>query len=91
LSERCVRATISGTVQGVGFRWFTQRELGVLGVVGTVKNLPDGRVEAVVAGSKELVERALGVLHQGPPGAHVTAVEVEELPAQGASGFVIVT
>ena len=91
LSARSVRATVSGTVQGVGFRWFTERELGALGVTGSVRNLPDGRVEAIVEGSEELVERALRVLHEGPPGARVTAVEVENVPAQGSSGFEIAT
>jgi acylphosphatase len=84
-----VRATISGTVQGVGFRWFTERELGALGVAGYVRNLPSGCVEAVVEGSPERVEQALVVLGTGPPGARVTDVEIEEQDAPGHSGFEI--
>jgi acylphosphatase len=89
LSSRCVRATISGTVQGVGFRWFAERELRALGVNGTVRNLPDTRVEAIVEGSPELVERALALLGRGPAGSHVSDVEIAEIPSQGSSGFEI--
>jgi acylphosphatase len=84
-----VRATISGSVQGVGFRWFAERELGALGVSGTVRNLPDSSVEAIVEGSPELVERALALLRRGPAGSLVTGVEVTELSSQGLSGFEI--
>lgn len=86
-----MRATISGTVQGVGFRWFTDRELSSLAVAGYVRNLPDGRVEAIVEGSPERVEQALAVLRTGPPGAEVSRVKVEELPTQGYDGFEIRT
>ena len=89
MSRRCVRATISGTVQGVGFRWFVQTQLGDLGLSGTVENLPDGRVEAVVEGSPERVEQALVILGTGPLGAHVADVEIEELTARCHTGFEI--
>jgi acylphosphatase len=84
-----VRATISGTVQGVGFRWFAERELEALGVRGTVRNLPDRRVEVIAEGTPEQIEQAHALLRTGPAGARVTEMEVEDLPAQGFSRFEI--
>ena len=84
-----MRATISGTVQGVGFRWFVERELRALGVGGWVRNLRDRRVEAVVEGSEADVDRALELLRAGPPAAVVTEVAVEEIAGQNIAGFEI--
>ena len=89
VKERCVRARVSGTVQGVGFRDSTQRAALKLGARGYVKNLPDRRVEAVFEGSPETVESALAFVHEGPPGSRVTHVEVEELSGPGFRGFEI--
>ncbi len=89
MAERCARALISGTVQGVGFRDSTQRSARALGARGYVRNLPDRRVEAVFEGSLETVESALAFVREGPPGARVTGVEVEELTTQGFRGFEI--
>jgi acylphosphatase len=80
---------ISGTVQGVGFRWFTEQQLSALGLTGYVRNLPDHRVEAVIEGRVERVDQALVILAKGPPGASVTNVELEDLPQQGLPGFEI--
>ena len=84
-----MRALISGTVQGVGFRDSTQRRALALGARGYVKNLPDRRVEAVFEGSPETVESALAFVREGPRGSHVTQVEVEELSGQSFRGFEI--
>jgi acylphosphatase len=89
MKQRCVRALISGIVQGVGFRDSTQRSALALGARGYVKNLTDRRVEAVFEGSPETVERALAFVRQGPRGSRVTRVEVEELSSQGFPGFEI--
>jgi len=67
---------ISGRVQGVFFRYETKRLAVRLGVAGWVRNLPDGRVEAVFEGEKEDVERMIEFCHRGPPGAIVRKVEV---------------
>lgn len=67
---------ISGRVQGVGFRAFTTRAAHSLGVNGWVKNLSDGRVEAVFSGSKEQVEKILGQVKEGPSFAKVDDIEV---------------
>jgi len=67
---------VSGRVQGVFFRSETQDEALRLGLTGWVRNLPDGRVEAVLEGEKDMVERLIEWCRRGPPGASVTKVEV---------------
>lgn len=84
-----VHVYISGRVQGVWFRASTKRIADEYGLSGWVKNLPDGRVEAVFEGDEEAVKKAVKWCHQGPPGAVVEKVEViEEIP-EGLSGFFI--
>jgi acylphosphatase len=68
---------ISGRVQGVNFRWYTQRQAQELGLTGWVRNRGDGRVEAVFEGEKQAVERAVTWCHVGPPSARVDGVETE--------------
>jgi len=67
---------VSGMVQGVFFRYETRRLAIRSGVSGWVRNLLDGRVEAVFEGEKENVERLVEFCRRGPPGARVTRVEV---------------
>ena len=67
---------ISGVVQGVGYRWSCHREVGPRGLRGWVRNLPDGRVEAVLQGSKEEVEAMIGWCYRGPAGAQVSGIDV---------------
>ena len=66
---------VEGRVQGVMFRESTRREADALGLSGWVRNLPDGRVEAVFAGTRERCERALAFVRVGPRAASVTRVE----------------
>jgi len=68
---------VSGRVQGVFFRSETRHEARLHGVKGWVRNLPDGRVEAVFEGEEEAVERLIEFCRRGPPGARVTKVEVK--------------
>ncbi len=70
-------AFISGRVQGVFFRAGTRDEARRLGVKGWVRNLSDGRVEAVFEGQKEAVGKMLQWVARGPPGAEVDDVEAE--------------
>jgi len=67
---------ITGRVQGVFFRTETQDEAIRKGVTGWVRNMPDGRVEAVFEGEKDNVEKLIEFCRRGPPGARVTKVEV---------------
>ena len=82
------RFVISGRVQGVGFRYFTQDAAAREGVAGWVQNLPDGRVEAFVEGDEDAVTRVERALRSGPPGARVQNVYVQDEDAAGTlKGF----
>ena len=70
-------AYISGHVQGVFFRESTRRLAESLDLTGWVRNLPDGRVEAIFEGERDRVERALRWCQRGPNGAQVSEVIVE--------------
>jgi acylphosphatase len=63
---------VSGRVQGVWFRGYTQRTASAAGVRGWVRNLPDRRVEAVLQGERTAVESVIDFMRTGPPGAAVT-------------------
>jgi acylphosphatase len=79
--ETCKLAWVSGRVQGVGFRYYTQRKARALGVAGYAKNLSDGRVEIVVRGSTPNVDALLAWLLDGPTNAVVNNIEVDSQPS----------
>jgi acylphosphatase len=83
------RVLISGRVQGVAFRDSCQRMATEQGVAGWVRNLGDGRVEAVFEGTTEQVDRMMAWVHDGPRLADVGDIAVQNEPAQGLTGFVI--
>ena len=70
------RVFVSGRVQGVFFRSETQEEALRYGLTGWVRNLPDGKVEAVFEGEKDRIDKLIEFCRRGPPGARVTNVEV---------------
>ena len=84
-----VRVLVSGRVQGVFYRSSCADEARRLGLGGWVKNLPDGRVEAVFEGAQRHVEGMVGWCRHGPPAARVDAVETAVEPPAGASSFAI--
>ncbi len=77
------RFLISGRVQGVGFRYYTHDVATREGVTGYVRNLPDGRVEALVEGDDEAVTRVERALRMGPGGARVEHVETDTVDPSG--------
>ncbi len=82
------QVVVSGLVQGVGFRYSLRDLAEREGVQGWVRNLPDGRVEAVLEGDEEAVRRLVGWCYSGPPGARVWNVEVHwSEPQGGLRGF----
>jgi acylphosphatase len=90
--ERIIRAIVSGRVQGVGFRAWTQAEAEALGLRGFVRNRISGDVEAVLAGSPQAVETLSRRLWRGPPAARVDRVTITQagegdLAVIGGGGF----
>ena len=84
------RVIVSGLVQGVAFRYSARDAARRIGVSGWVKNLPDGRVEALVEGEPVRVARMVEWLRQGPPSGRVDDVQIrEEQPTGEFDGFEI--
>lgn len=71
------RILISGRVQGVFYRDHTRRWAISMGLSGWVRNLPDGRVEALIEGEKEKIQDLEGKLREGPPLSHVLSIHTE--------------
>jgi acylphosphatase len=78
---------ISGRVQGVGYRYFAEREADRIGVTGWARNLADGRVEVHANGSKQQLDQFEARLRQGPPQADVRGFESKDAPATDSRGF----
>lgn len=85
--DTTVRVLVSGRVQGVWYRGWTVAEATRLGLNGWVRNLSDGRVEAVFSGAEERVQAMIAACHDGPSAASVRAVEHEPWTEQLTAGF----
>lgn len=82
------RYVVRGRVQGVGFRWFVEREATIIGVAGWVRNTSDGAVEVLATGTREQLSRLHAVLREGPRAARVDEVEVSDAqPVGGLKSF----
>lgn len=77
---------IRGVVQGIGFRWYLSQQARRLGVNGWVRNLRDGRVEALLCGGQTAVAAVIHWATFGPPGGRVDEVLVEDTDER-AGGF----
>lgn len=88
--RRRVRVLVEGRVQGVWFRESTREEAGRLGVHGWVRNLPDGRVEAVFEGEPTAVDALVDWTRRGPERASVTAVHVDREEPRGEDTFRVI-
>ncbi len=82
-----VRVLVSGHVQRVSFRAYCVEMAEQQGVLGWVRNLPDGRVEAVFQGTRHAVDKLVQWCRHGSPHAKVTGVEVDVQPMETLEGF----
>lgn len=80
MPEGCRRCTISGRVQGVGFRASTRQRGEALGLAVRARNLPDGRVEVIARGSQDALDALCDWLRTGPRFAQVADLRCESLP-----------
>jgi acylphosphatase len=82
------RFIVRGRVQGVGFRWFVEREAHILGIAGWVRNNHDGSVEILAQGTRDQLIGLRSRLREGPRAARVDNVEESEAqPTAGLSLF----
>ena len=82
------RFQVRGRVQGVGFRWFVEREARTLGISGWVRNRSDGTVEVLAMGTREQLSALRSRLREGPRASRVDDVEESEAePVKGSSSF----
>src|SRR3954468_8012270 len=79
------RFVVRGRVQGVGFRWFVEREAHILGIAGWVRNNADSSVEVLAQGTRDQLLGLRGRLQQGPRAARVD--DVQESEAQAVAGL----
>ena len=90
-TEKAIQAKrflVRGRVQGVGFRWFVEREAHMLGIAGWVRNNHDGSVEVLAQGTRDQLSGLHGRLREGPRAARVDGVEVSDAsPVDGMSSF----
>jgi acylphosphatase len=84
--ERIIRALVTGRVQGVGFRAFVEAEATRRGLSGWVRNRRDGSVEAVFAGSADVVDDMLSACRRGPRSGRVDDVRIETV-TEAVDGF----
>ena len=89
MPETAKRWFISGTVQGVGFRFFVQKKATLLGLKGWARNLDDGRVEVYAVGEEGSLDDLAGALHVGPRMAEIRRVESLDAAPERVGGFSI--
>lgn len=87
MNKKCIKALISGRVQGVFFRESTRQQAVPLGISGHAKNLPDGRVEIIAYGLIQHVDLLIEWLQHGPQNARVDSVQIQELDNIPPTGF----
>ena len=82
------RFVVRGRVQGVGFRWFVEREAHFLQIAGWVRNNPEGTVEVLAHGTRDQLAGLHSRLREGPRAARVDDVQVSEAePIPGLTSF----
>ena len=91
MSCLCKKARVEGRVQGVSFRFWTQQQAEQLGISGSAINCPDGTVLVTAYGQQPALDQLLQRLTQGPSGARVDKVDIEDddCPTPVPAGFYI--
>ena len=84
---RRVHVIVSGSVQGVGYRYTARLIAAEVGVTGWVRNRRDGTVEAEIEGTPEQVDEVLAWMAEGPPGSRVESASVSDAAPVGERGF----
>lgn len=87
MARSATRLIIEGRVQGVGYRQWTVREASARGLDGWVRNLPDGTVEALIAGPADAVAAMIEACRKGPMLAAVTGIRQRSADAPDKPGF----
>jgi acylphosphatase len=80
---------VSGRVQGVAYRWSSAARARELALTGWVRNLADGRVQALLEGPDDALDAMLAWMERGPPAAAVDALLATDAPAYEGEGFEI--
>lgn len=80
---------ISGRVQGVFYRDNTQQQAQKLGITGWVRNIPDGRVEALLSGEEHAVQQLLTWCKRGSPAADVSNIDIIDVPYEAHEQFIV--
>lgn len=90
MNQRAVHIWVSGRVQGVNYRHATHHHARKWDITGWVLNLPDHRVELKAFGTQEAIEHLIEWLYRGPPLAHVTELEIVDIPWENHEDFEII-
>ena len=88
-ARRAVHVSVTGKVQGVGYRDFVERQARALGLAGFVRNRRDGSVEAVLVGPSPAVETMVAACRRGPPAAQVKDIRATEHAGPLPDGFTV--
>lgn len=83
--DEVLEVVARGVVQGVGFRWFAQREASLLGLTGWVANEPDGSVRCLATGPRAALETFADRLREGPPSGRVDRLDLDWRSSNGES------
>ena len=89
MAKVCMKAFVSGRVQGVSYRASTRKKAQSLDVTGWAKNLDDGRVEVMLCGEDDAVENVVSWLSEGPPLSRVSEVTTERWDWHEYKGFLV--
>ncbi len=77
MAKKRIHVLVRGIVQGVGYRYFTIKHAGSLGVDGWVRNTHDGKVEAVAEGEEDILHQLLSAMREGPWSGRVDSLDVD--------------